>query len=70
MYLLLQKCDKVDFYMNDYIITKPWFVFLFPLCRLQKSVMPAVPDPKYVFADLFSDHNGNFQVNIPFLAKL
>ncbi|KFO79906.1 Cytokine receptor-like factor 2, partial [Cuculus canorus] len=29
--------------------------------RLQKSVMPAIPDPKYVFADLFNDHNGNFQ---------
>ncbi|NXK54031.1 CRLF2 factor, partial [Chauna torquata] len=40
------------------------FILLILLCkwqRLQKSVMPAIPDPKYVFADLFSDHNGNFQ---------
>uniref|UniRef100_A0A8C3GDA9 Cytokine receptor-like factor 2 n=1 Tax=Cairina moschata TaxID=8855 RepID=A0A8C3GDA9_CAIMO len=40
------------------------FILLILLCkwqRLQKSVMPTIPDPKYVFADLFSDHNGNFQ---------
>ncbi|NWW79035.1 CRLF2 factor, partial [Climacteris rufus] len=29
--------------------------------RVQMSVMPAIPDPKYLFADLFNDHNGNFQ---------
>lgn len=23
--------------------------------------MPSIPDPKYIFDDLFSDHNGNFQ---------
>ncbi|KFP33490.1 Cytokine receptor-like factor 2, partial [Colius striatus] len=39
-------------------------IFLILLCRwqrLQKSVMPAIPDPKYMFADLFNDYNGNFQ---------
>ncbi|XP_010117196.1 PREDICTED: cytokine receptor-like factor 2 [Chlamydotis macqueenii] len=39
-------------------------ILLILLCkwqRLQKSVIPAIPDPKYIFADLFSDHNGNFQ---------
>ncbi|KAJ7395476.1 hypothetical protein BTVI_154702 [Pitangus sulphuratus] len=28
---------------------------------VQMSVMPAIPDPKYIFADLLNDHNGNFQ---------
>ncbi|KAJ7420838.1 Cytokine receptor-like factor 2 [Willisornis vidua] len=28
---------------------------------LQMSVMPSIPDPKYVFVDLLNDHNGNFQ---------
>ncbi|XP_010009480.1 PREDICTED: LOW QUALITY PROTEIN: cytokine receptor-like factor 2 [Nestor notabilis] len=39
-------------------------ILLILLCkwqRLQKSVMPSIPDPKYIFDDLFSDHNGNFQ---------
>ncbi|KAM9019816.1 cytokine receptor-like factor 2 isoform 1-T1 [Ara ararauna] len=39
-------------------------ILLILLCkwqRLQKSVMPSVPDPKHIFDDLFSDHNGNFQ---------
>ncbi|KAI1241742.1 hypothetical protein IHE44_0005231 [Lamprotornis superbus] len=25
------------------------------------SVLPAIPDPKYLFTDLFNDHNGNLQ---------
>uniref|UniRef100_A0A8V0XDM5 Cytokine receptor-like factor 2 n=2 Tax=Gallus gallus TaxID=9031 RepID=A0A8V0XDM5_CHICK len=40
------------------------FILLILLCkwqRLQKSVMPTIPDPKYVFTDLFNNHNGNFQ---------
>ncbi|NWI85910.1 CRLF2 factor, partial [Pitta sordida] len=40
------------------------FILLILLCkwqRLQMSVMPAIPDPRYIFADLISDHNGNFQ---------
>ncbi|NXA15125.1 CRLF2 factor, partial [Sapayoa aenigma] len=39
-------------------------ILLILLCkwqRLQMSVMPAIPDPKYIFADLINDHNGNFQ---------
>uniref|UniRef100_A0A8B9FRJ5 Cytokine receptor-like factor 2 n=1 Tax=Amazona collaria TaxID=241587 RepID=A0A8B9FRJ5_9PSIT len=47
-------------------------ILLILLCkwqRLQKSVMPSVPDPKHIFDDLFSDHNGNFQVNIAILPK-
>ncbi|NXX14891.1 CRLF2 factor, partial [Podargus strigoides] len=39
-------------------------ILLILLCkwqRLQKFVMPAIPDPKYMFTDLFNDHNGNFQ---------
>ncbi|NXP34296.1 CRLF2 factor, partial [Leiothrix lutea] len=34
------------------------------LCKWQRvriSVLPAIPDPKYPFADLFNDHNGNLQ---------
>ncbi|NXC49081.1 CRLF2 factor, partial [Penelope pileata] len=40
------------------------FILFILLCkwqRVQKSVMPTIPDPKYIFADLFNDHNGNFQ---------
>ncbi|XP_052520800.1 cytokine receptor-like factor 2 isoform X1 [Tympanuchus pallidicinctus] len=40
------------------------FILLILLCkwqRLQKSVMPTIPDPKYIFTDLFNDHSGNFQ---------
>ncbi|OXB80397.1 UNVERIFIED_CONTAM: hypothetical protein H355_003453 [Colinus virginianus] len=40
------------------------FILLILLCkwqRLQNSVMPTIPDPKYIFTDLFNDHNGNFQ---------
>ncbi|NWU37565.1 CRLF2 factor, partial [Hylia prasina] len=29
--------------------------------RVQMSLLPAIPDPKYPFADLFNDHNGNLQ---------
>ncbi|XP_027743912.1 cytokine receptor-like factor 2 isoform X1 [Empidonax traillii] len=39
-------------------------VLLILLCkqqRVQMSVIPAIPDPKYIFADLLNDHNGNFQ---------
>ncbi|NWV10750.1 CRLF2 factor, partial [Ptilonorhynchus violaceus] len=39
-------------------------ILLILLCKWQRvhmSVMPAIPDPKYLFADLFNDHNGNFQ---------
>ncbi|NXU40547.1 CRLF2 factor, partial [Drymodes brunneopygia] len=39
-------------------------VLLILLCkwqRVQMSVLPAIPDPKYPFADLFNDHNGNLQ---------
>ncbi|XP_051500036.1 cytokine receptor-like factor 2 [Apus apus] len=36
-------------------------IFLCKWKRLQKSLVPAIPDPKYVFTGLFSDHNGNFQ---------
>ncbi|NXR25094.1 CRLF2 factor, partial [Cinclus mexicanus] len=39
-------------------------ILLILLCkwqRVQMSVLPAIPDPKYSFADLFNDHNGNLQ---------
>ncbi|NWH61088.1 CRLF2 factor, partial [Geococcyx californianus] len=39
-------------------------ILLILLCkwqRVRKSVIPVIPDPKYIFADLFNDHNGNFQ---------
>ncbi|XP_032908762.1 cytokine receptor-like factor 2 [Catharus ustulatus] len=39
-------------------------ILLILLCkwqRVQMSVLPAIPDPKYPFADLFNDHNGNLQ---------
>ncbi|XP_007063277.1 cytokine receptor-like factor 2 [Chelonia mydas] len=36
-------------------------IFVCKCQRLQKSVMPVIPDPKHIFSDLFNDHNGNFQ---------
>ncbi|NXK58779.1 CRLF2 factor, partial [Sylvietta virens] len=41
-------------------------ILIFPilLCkwkRVQMSVLPAIPDPKYPLADLFNDHSGNLQ---------
>ncbi|NWZ44443.1 CRLF2 factor, partial [Brachypodius atriceps] len=37
-------------------------ILLILLCKwIQMSVLPAIPDPKYPFADLFNDHNGNLQ---------
>ncbi|NWV29569.1 CRLF2 factor, partial [Origma solitaria] len=39
-------------------------ILLILLCKWQRvrmSVLPAIPDPKYLFADLFNDHNGNVQ---------
>ncbi|NXU50325.1 CRLF2 factor, partial [Turnix velox] len=39
-------------------------ILLILLCkwqRFRKSLIPAVPDPKYMFANLLRDHNGNFQ---------
>uniref|UniRef100_A0A7M4EIA3 Cytokine receptor-like factor 2 n=1 Tax=Crocodylus porosus TaxID=8502 RepID=A0A7M4EIA3_CROPO len=36
-------------------------VKVFSLYRFQKSIMPVIPDPKYIFTDLFTDHNGNLQ---------
>ncbi|NXT02893.1 CRLF2 factor, partial [Jacana jacana] len=69
---LLDSCnDDIKSHSNTVIILTCllavlplMFILSILLCkwqRLQKSVMPAVPDPKYVFSDLFSDHNGNFQ---------
>ncbi|XP_053160781.1 cytokine receptor-like factor 2 [Hemicordylus capensis] len=40
------------------------FVILVGVCRLErirKTIMPDIPDPKHIYSDLFSDHNGNFQ---------
>ncbi|XP_062983746.1 cytokine receptor-like factor 2 [Elgaria multicarinata webbii] len=40
------------------------FVFLLCICRLKrirKTLMPVIPDPKNIYTELFSDHNGNFQ---------
>ncbi|NXA78323.1 CRLF2 factor, partial [Thryothorus ludovicianus] len=40
------------------------FILLILLCkwqRIQMSVLPAIPDPKYTFSDLFNEHNGNLQ---------
>ncbi|NXO74797.1 CRLF2 factor, partial [Sitta europaea] len=39
-------------------------ILLILLCkwqRVQMSVLPPIPDPKYPFADLLNDHNGNLQ---------
>ncbi|KAM7065026.1 cytokine receptor-like factor 2 isoform 1-T1 [Acridotheres tristis] len=39
-------------------------ILLILLCKWQRvhmSVLPAIPDPKYLFTDLFNDHNGNLQ---------
>ncbi|NXC02110.1 CRLF2 factor, partial [Orthonyx spaldingii] len=39
-------------------------ILLILLCkwqRVQMSVLPAIPDPKCLFTDLFNDHNGNLQ---------
>ncbi|POI34643.1 hypothetical protein CIB84_001605, partial [Bambusicola thoracicus] len=57
------KCLRLELqYKSKY--DKGWqntFLHFSFLCRLQKSVMPTIPDPKYIFTDLFNDHNGNFQ---------
>nr|XP_056718154.1 cytokine receptor-like factor 2 [Euleptes europaea] len=40
------------------------FALLMFVCRLQRirrSIMPVIPDPKHMYLDLFSDHEGNFQ---------
>ncbi|CAI5772182.1 cytokine receptor-like factor 2 [Podarcis lilfordi] len=40
------------------------FALLLCVCRwerIRKMLMPAVPDPKHLYSDLFSDYNGNFQ---------
>ncbi|XP_034970382.2 cytokine receptor-like factor 2 [Zootoca vivipara] len=40
------------------------FALLLCVCRwkrIRKILMPAVPDPKHLYSDLFSNHNGNFQ---------
>ncbi|XP_077199470.1 cytokine receptor-like factor 2 isoform X2 [Paroedura picta] len=40
------------------------FALLMLVCRMQrirKSIMPVIPDPKHMYSNLFSDHNGNFQ---------
>ncbi|XP_054830352.1 cytokine receptor-like factor 2 [Eublepharis macularius] len=40
------------------------FALLMGVCRLERIrriIMPAIPDPKHIYSDLFRDHNGNFQ---------
>uniref|UniRef100_A0A669Q614 Cytokine receptor-like factor 2 n=1 Tax=Phasianus colchicus TaxID=9054 RepID=A0A669Q614_PHACC len=82
---IVPSCNVVDyssdweaetFWMNSTLLGNSCAIFMsclsntfFSLCRLQKSVMPTIPEPKYIFTDLFNDHSGNFQVNIPFLAN-
>lgn len=62
-------CAEGDFCVNNCAITKYLFGFFCSFCRVQMSVLPVIPDPKYPFADLFNDHNGNLQVKIT-LAEL
>ncbi|NWX98881.1 CRLF2 factor, partial [Nothoprocta ornata] len=67
----LDSCDEIKPQKNTIIflscilaVLLMIFLLLILLCkwqRLQKSVMPVIPDPKYVFADLFNDHSGNFE---------
>ncbi|KAH0624660.1 hypothetical protein JD844_032340 [Phrynosoma platyrhinos] len=40
------------------------FVLLLCVCRLdriRKTLMPIIPDPKNIYSELFTDHNGDFQ---------
>ncbi|XP_067401819.1 cytokine receptor-like factor 2 isoform X2 [Emydura macquarii macquarii] len=70
---LLDSCaDDINSLSNEVILLLSvlavllvMFFLLIFVCkwqRFQKSVMPAIPDPKHMFSDLFNDHNGNFQV--------
>ncbi|NXK89072.1 CRLF2 factor, partial [Formicarius rufipectus] len=70
---LLDSCDDDDITSQSNTITVlscslavllMMFILLILLCKCQRpqiSVMPAIPDPKYIFVDLLNDHNGNFQ---------
>ncbi|NXU89625.1 CRLF2 factor, partial [Xiphorhynchus elegans] len=70
---LIDSCDADDITSQSNTVTVlscslavllMMLILLILLCkwqRLQMSVMPAVPDPKYIFVDLLNDHNGNFQ---------
>ncbi|NWT54494.1 CRLF2 factor, partial [Erythrocercus mccallii] len=69
---LLDSCDddvtpqseKVIVLSCSLAVLLMMFILLILLCKWQRihmSVLPAIPDPKYPFADLFNDHNGNLQ---------
>ncbi|NXE31748.1 CRLF2 factor, partial [Ptilorrhoa leucosticta] len=69
---LLDSCDEdITSQSNTVIVLSCSLAVLFlmlillillpPRQRIQMSVLPAIPDPKYLFADLFNDHNGNLQ---------
>ncbi|XP_019384952.1 PREDICTED: cytokine receptor-like factor 2 [Crocodylus porosus] len=49
------------FFLVIFLIIFILLIFLCKWQRFQKSIMPVIPDPKYIFTDLFTDHNGNLQ---------
>ncbi|XP_017584057.1 cytokine receptor-like factor 2 isoform X2 [Corvus cornix cornix] len=70
--MLLDSCDDDTISQSNTVIVLScllavllmMLILLILLCkrkRVQMSILPAIPDPKYLFADLFNDHNGNLQ---------
>ncbi|XP_070800337.1 cytokine receptor-like factor 2 [Pituophis catenifer annectens] len=69
----IDSCEADDFNPDLNIVLQSSFVMagllimtaiLLYICRLKKirkTLMPAIPDPKNIYSDLFRDHNGNFQ---------
>ncbi|XP_070607917.1 cytokine receptor-like factor 2 [Erythrolamprus reginae] len=69
----IDSCEADDFNPDLNIVLQSSLVMsgllimtaiLLYVCRLKKirtTLMPAVPDPKNIYSDLFRNHNGNFQ---------
>ncbi|XP_061485400.1 cytokine receptor-like factor 2 [Rhineura floridana] len=47
--------------MAGFLVIFALLLYVCRLKRIRKILVPAVPDPKHVYSDLFSGHNGNFQ---------
>lgn len=47
--------------MGVFLVIFTILVCVCSLERIRKIIMPEVPDPKHLYSELFTDHNGNFQ---------
>ncbi|XP_039212748.1 cytokine receptor-like factor 2 [Crotalus tigris] len=47
--------------MAGLLIMTALLLYICRLKKIRKTLMPAIPDPKNIYSDLFRDHNGNFQ---------